>query len=141
MRFVLDTNVISEFMRFSPDPAVATWFAKNNANEFTTTTITQAEIFVGLALLPSGKKKIDLESAAQEFFDSDILHSIYHFDSAAALESATIRAERVSLGLPISFQDACIAAIAKVHGATVVTRDVHGFEKTGVQVVNPWEDV
>ena len=141
MRFILDTNVISEFMRSSPDATVAAWFAKNNGYEFATTTINQAEVFAGLALLPLGKKKKALESAAHDFFNADIANRIFYFDSAAALESASIRAARAGLGHPISFPDACIAAIAKVQNATIVTRDTGGFAQTGIQVVNPWFDI
>jgi toxin FitB len=140
MRFVLDTNVISEIMQPSPHSAVAAWFANHMSDEFATTTINQAEVFLGISLLPEGKKKQNLLLAAKGLFDNEFANQIYPLDSVAALESAAIRANRSKQGLPISFQDACIAAIAKVNHAVVVSRDAGGFAKTGIQVVNPWLD-
>ena len=139
MRYVLDTNVISQIMQPSQDSLVAAWFANHKSAEFATTAINQAEIFLGIALLPAGKKRQNLSIAAKALFDNEFANRIYPLDSAAALESAAIRADRTKRGMPISFQDACIAAIAKEHDAAVVTRDSGGFAQTGVQVVNPWE--
>jgi toxin FitB len=138
MRFILDTNVISELMQPDLHVDVADWFAKHTGDEFTTTAINHAEIFAGIVLLPLGKRKQSLLVRAQALFENDFANQVYPFNSAAALEYAAIKAARVKLGLPISFQDACIAAIAKVHGASVVTRDTGGFAQTGIQVVNPW---
>ena len=139
MIFILDTNVISEIMQPKLNDSVATWFTSHKAAEFFTTVISQAEIYAGVALLPTGKKKQALHAAAQLVFENEFANRIYSFDSVAALENASIKAKRTKLGLPISFQDLCIAAIAKTKNAVVVTRDVRGFVETGAAVVNPWE--
>ena len=138
MFFILDTNVISEMMLPVPDAAVVAWFRQHSNDDFATTTISYAEIYAGIELLAQGKRKQALRLAAQNLFDNEFAGRIYSFDPAAGLEMALVNAERTRLGLPISFPDACIAAICLVHKATVATRDVGGFVKTGIQIVNPW---
>ncbi len=59
---VLDTNVLSEAMKRLPDPAVAAWMARQNADDLFTTAIAEAEILLGIAILPDGKRKQDLTS-------------------------------------------------------------------------------
>ncbi len=138
MLFILDTNVISEMMRPSPNEAVAKWYQRHVDDDFGTTIINYAEIYAGLALLPEGKRKQALLQSADGLFDIEFAGRIYEFDLTAASEMALVNALRSKAGIPIGFPDACIAAIAKVQGAAVVTRDVDGFAKTGVKVVNPW---
>lgn len=61
------------------------------------------------------------------------------FDSAAAKEYATLTANRMAAGRPISIEDAQIAAIVKAHRATLVTRNTKDFENCGFEVINPWK--
>ena len=65
---ILDTNVISEAMKPQPDPRVASWMVRQNAEDLFTTAIAQAEILHGVAILPDGKRKQDLASAARQIF-------------------------------------------------------------------------
>jgi toxin FitB len=62
---VLDTNVLSEEMKSAPEPAVHGWLALQNPLDLFTTTVTEAEILYGVALKPDGRRKRDLEAAAQ----------------------------------------------------------------------------
>lgn len=140
MLFILDTNVISEMMRPSPDEAVAHWYKRHVGDDFGTTIINYAEIYAGLALLPEGRRKQALLQSADSLFDNEFAGRIHEFDLQAASEMALVNAQRSKAGMPIGFPDACIAAIAKMQGATVATRDVGGFAKTGVAVVNPWDE-
>ncbi|MFN5865277.1 MAG: PIN domain-containing protein, partial [Pseudanabaena sp.] len=77
---ILDTNVISEFMRVSPNPVVMDWISQQQSNNLFTTSITQAEVYYGLALLPEGKRRNDLESAARLMFEQDFEERILNFD-------------------------------------------------------------
>ena len=69
--FLLDTNVLSEPMREQPAAAVLNWFCENPLASMQTSTITQAEILTGIALLPAGKRRMALALAAEQMFEED----------------------------------------------------------------------
>lgn len=137
--FVFDTNVLSEVMKDTPHPGVVAWLQGCRTEAMFTTVISRSEIFYGVRLLTDGSKRQKLERAARDMFAQDFCDRILTFDSAAADAHADIRVTRKRAGAPISTEDAMIAAIAKVHGATVVTRDANGFTGCGVSVINPWD--
>jgi toxin FitB len=134
---VVDTNVLSEEMKPQPAPRVHAWFLGQPANNLYTTAICEAEILLGVALLPDGQRKHDLESAAQRIF-ALFTGRVLPFESDAAEAFARVVAERRQLGRPIGDFDAQIAAIARSRGFAVATRNVTDFQGTGVVVVDPW---
>jgi hypothetical protein len=136
---ILDTNVVSELMRAEPDRQVVRWVAAQPVRALFTTAITQAEILLGVALLPQGKRRRALESAVEEMFAEDFEGRVLAFDGSAAPSFASVVAKRRQGGRPISQADAQIAAIAACHGARIATRNVGDFEECGVGLVNPWE--
>ena len=135
---VLDTNVLSELMRPKPLPRVVHWLAACPPSSLFTTSITQAEIFFGLRLLPASKRRASLEAAATELFQEDFRGRVLSFGSDAALFFAQIAAERRHLGQPISQSDAQIAAIALSGGARLATRNVTDFQNCGLILLDPW---
>ena len=136
---VLDTNVLSELMRSDPNPSVVEWMGAQPSESLFTTTITQAEILYGVALLPEGKRKHAIALVVDEMFDEDFRGRVLAFDSVAAHTFAQIAASRRQAGRPISQLDAQIAAIAGSRGAAVATRNRSDFEGCGIDVVNPWQ--
>lgn len=136
---VLDTNVISEAIRDEPDHSVASWLTSQPATSLFITTITQAELFYGLRLLPDGKRRRALTDAVHAIVHDEFRSRVLSFDGAAAELYATITADRRALGHPISAFDAQIAAIARARGARVATRNIGDFEDCGIDLVNPWD--
>jgi toxin FitB len=136
---VLDTNVVSELMKATPDERVIHWVGSQTARALYTTSLTQAEILHGIMLLPSGKRRTAITAAADAMFSDDFGGRILAFGSDAARPYASIATARRRAGHPISQFDAQIAAIALSTGATVATRNVDDFEGCGVKVVNPWK--
>lgn len=136
---VLDTNVLSETMRPTPDTQVLRWMAARPAVGLFSTTITEAEILLGLALLPEGGRRRDLETQARAMFAEDLKNRVLPFDGAAAARYAEIVAARRRSGSPIGHQDAQIAAIARSRGAAVATRNAKDFDECGVEIINPWK--
>ena len=134
---ILDTNVLSELMRPKPSPQVAAWVAKQPAAELFTTSITEAEIFYGIELLPKSKRREGLLAAAEAMFAEDFGGRICGFDSEAARVFSRIAAHRRASGRPISHADAQIAAIARARGARLATHNVADFEDCKVDVVDP----
>ena len=112
---ILDTNVLSEVMRPSPSASVAQWMASKRADELFTTAVTEAEILLGVKILPDGQRKLALENATKRVF-SLMSGRILPFDSLAAQAFAEIVAERRAGGRPIMEFDAQIAAISRSRG-------------------------
>jgi len=137
---VLDTNVISELMRREPNPRVMGWIADQPIASVFTTTLTQAEIFYGLALLPEGRRRDDLLAAARLMFDIDLTGRVLPFDTDAALLYPEIAAARKRGGKPIGQIDAQIAAVVRSRGARLATRNVRDFVGCGIAVVDPWDE-
>jgi predicted nucleic acid-binding protein len=135
---VLDTNVMSELMRREPHPKVVTWLATQPLTAVFTTTLTQAEIFFELALLPEGRRRESLQAAARGLFDEDLAGRVLPFDTDAARFYPEIAAARQRRGHPISQIDAQIAAIVRSRGARLVTRNVRDFTGCGISVSDPW---
>ena len=137
---LLDTNVLSELMRPKPAAEVLDWFERQQGVMFFVSAITRAEILLGIALLPDGKRRDGLAAAAERTFDEDFAGHCLAFDGNCATEYALLVAERSRCGHAISTEDGQIAAIALSQGLPLATRngkDFKGIE--GLTVLNPWE--
>jgi toxin FitB len=137
--FVLDTNVLSAMMRLQLEPRVAVWIAARSADLLFTTSLSQAEILSGLAIMVEGRRRLDLEAAARAMFVEDFDGRVLPFDTEAATAYASIFAARRRAGRPAATIDLMIASIAQSRGASVVTRDTSGFEGCGLTLINPWD--
>jgi len=138
---LLDTNVLLELMAPKPSAAVLTWMTKQRfADVLYISTVTLGEILYGIEILPSGKRKDGLLHEAEAMFQEDFGARILPFDDAAARFFAQIAAARRMRGRPISYPDAQIAAIARVHQSSLATRNTADFEGCGVTLINPWHD-
>jgi predicted nucleic acid-binding protein len=138
---LLDTNVLSELMRPQPSAIVLDWFVQQEGSEFYTSAITQAEMLLGVALLPSGKRRDAIADAVEQMFEQDFVGHCLPFDGLAAHEYAALVATRNMVGMPISTEDAQIAAIALRHGLALATRNTKDFRKINELVLlDPWQE-
>ncbi len=135
---ILDTNVASELMRPRRDLGVDRWMAGQDPASRCITTITVAEVEYGVRRVPDGRRKDALADGLATLFAA-FTGQIIDFDRESAGAYARVRVERESRGRPISVLDAQIAAICRVHGATLATRNVKDFDGLGLSLVNPWE--
>jgi toxin FitB len=99
---VLDTNVLLETPRPKPADSVRRWIEAQSKANLYTTTLCEAEIFYGLALLAAGRRRLQLERAARAIFEQEFSGRVLPFDSMAARAYAEIAAARPRLGQPIS---------------------------------------
>lgn len=136
--FLLDTNVLSAMMGRERVSAVAAWVAAQPEDELCTASVCQAEILAGIAVLPDGLRRRQLEAAAQAIFDEDFDGRILSFDAKAARLYAALYAARKQAGRPTATADLMIAAVARASDACMVTRDTGGFEGCGLTLINPW---
>ena len=135
---IVDTNVISELLRPAPAKQVETWLAHQDGATLYFTTIGEAELRHGVAILPAGKRRTSLIRAIEGLLEEDFRDRILPFDRPAASVFAAIAAERRVVGRPISQFDCQIAAIARAHRASVATRNISDYEGCGVDLLNPW---
>ena len=140
MSYLLDTNVVSEWTRPRPEPKVVAWLADVDEDRVFLSVITLAEIERGIALLAAGKKRDRLAAwlagDLRDRFDGRLLD----VTPAVAHEWGTLSAKAQRRGTPIGLLDAFVAAIARVHGLTLVTRNDADFKGVDVEVLNPWKD-
>ena len=141
MTVLLDTNVVSELLRPSPDPAMETWVGECPATDLYFSAIGEAELRYGVAILPMGRRRDALDLAIEAILREDFRDRILPFDSAAAREYAELAAARRAAGRPIALADGQIAAIARSRNMTLATRNVRDFEDVGIEVVDPWAAV
>jgi len=137
---LLDTNVLSELMRPDPNLGVVQWLNRRPDSEIWICSVTVAEIRLGISLLPEGKRSRTLLAAAEQTFQDDFSERCLPFDCEAAGHYAHIVAKRKQQGLPVSVEDAQIAAVALTASLVLATRNTKDFASLdGLQVVNPWE--
>ena len=135
---LLDTNVVSELMRPVSDRAVERWIDGQIAETLFLPSVSLAELLVGIAVMPPGKRRDSLALLLDEIVERVLDGRVLAFDEKAARAYAPLLARTRRKGQAISTPDGQIAAIALVHGYTVATRDTSPFEAAGVRVVNPW---
>lgn len=136
---ILDTNVISELARIDPEPNVVTWLDSLPATEIATTAITAAELLYGVTRLPDGRRRAAMAETIDALINEDFRGRVEAFDSLAAEQYATVVVGREKNGRPVSTADAQIAAICRVHSATLATCNTGDFTQTGIDLVNPWD--
>jgi predicted nucleic acid-binding protein len=135
---LIDTNVISEPLRPAGDAAVLAWIDEQIVETLYLSAISLAELRLGMATLPAGKRKDMLHSSFEQRVLPLFAGRILPFDSAASEAYAVLRARARVQGKAIAPADGYIAATAKSHGLIVATRDTSPFEAVGLTVINPW---
>ena len=136
--FLLDTNVISEGMRPSPEVRVMNWLTEANPEIVFLSAIVKAELLFGIEILEPGKRRIQYANYVRDFFRRFPNRNLLDFGSGEAAQFAAVAARRKSIGRPMTEMDALIAATAAARGLTVVTRNVRDFEECGVALLDPW---
>ncbi len=136
MRYLVDANVLSEATKPSPDLLVLDWLRKHE-HELYVDPIVLGELHFGILLLPSGRRRDRLE----KWFQGGISRlACLSWDAATGLRWARLLADLRASGQTMPVKDSMIAATALAHGLTVATRNTRDFAKTGVRIVNPFED-
>jgi predicted nucleic acid-binding protein len=125
-------------MRASPDPVVLGWLRTYAFAELATTTINLAEIRYGLARLPFGRRRRDLETRLDSFMSRGFSGRLFDFDAAAADAYGDIVVAREHAGRRLEGLDGLVAAIAKSRGLSIATRNTGDFENCGIPIVSPW---
>lgn len=134
LRYLLDTNILSEATRANPDAGVLTRLRRAGAS-LATSAITWHELHHGLALLPSSRKRDAIAAYLDGLRQTEL--AILPYTVEAAEWHATERARLAAKGLTPPFVDGQIAAIAHAYKLTLVTRNVGDFKHfSGLKIQN-----
>jgi toxin FitB len=136
--FLLDTNVVSEWVKPRPDPGVITWLSDVDEDRVFISVITLAELRNGVASLPLGRRRDRLDIWLSHDLPTRFAERILPVDSLIADSWGRISATAKNAGLSIHAMDAFLAATAHVHQLTLVTRDIADFNGTETPILCPW---
>lgn len=138
MNCLLDTNVISEWVKPRPDPRVVRWLAEADEDSIWLSIITFAEIRLGIEGMASGKRRDALQSWLQNELPARFKGRVLGVGVAVAHAWGAVMARSRKAGASLHVMDAFFAATAEAHALTLVTRNTQHFEKLGIALVNPW---
>ena len=127
-------------MRESPHRQVREWLDGRRTRELFVSSVTEAEIRAGVAVLPDGARRRGLADAAERMLGNLFAGRILPFDSSAARAYAEVFATRRMIGRPLALADGQVAAIARSRGMAVATRNVGDFDAVGIELLDPWAD-
>ena len=133
----LDTNVISETLTKSPSSAVITWLVRHDA-ELALPTVTIAEIAFGIQKIRPDERAARLEQGLSDW-RRRFADRIFGLTEEAALAYGEIMGTASRQGRGMSAPDGMVAAIARVNGGRLATRNVSHFLTTGLDLISPWE--
>jgi predicted nucleic acid-binding protein len=135
---LLDTNVISAFIRPEPDQAIMSWLDIQPPEAMWTTSISVYELRFGVELLAFGRRRQLLEEALDKALKEDFDGRVIPFDEPAAQAAGRIGAARRQMGRTIEIRDVQIAGIALARKASIATRNIRHFERLGIPLIDPW---
>ncbi len=137
---ILDTDVLSELVRSEPSPTVIGWARAQPRAEVFTTVICEAELLVGIATMPEGRRRADLARAVSTILTVVLGGRVLPFDRDAARIYADLFALSKRVGRPVGAADLQVAAIARARNAeAIATRNVLHFQDAGIPLINPWQ--
>jgi hypothetical protein len=133
----LDTNIVSETLRKSPNPMVIAWLVRHDA-ELALPTVTIAEVAFGIQKILPDQRATRLEQGLSDWRHR-FAGRIFGLTEEAALVYGDIMGAASRQGLGMSTPDGMIAAIARVNGGRLATRNLTDFQTTGLELISPWD--
>jgi predicted nucleic acid-binding protein len=137
--FLLDTNCVSELVRVKPEPRVVQWIGNADEKLLHLSVLTFGEIRKGATILPASSKRNQLERWLEVELPARFANRLLPITRAIAELWGAMAGQARFKGITLAIIDGLLAATAKHHGLTVVTRNVKDFSVWGVSVINPWE--
>jgi predicted nucleic acid-binding protein len=137
MRYLLDTNIISNIAKPIPSESLIAWMAEQADQDLFIASLTIAEIRRGVLEKPAGKRRDELEAwfAGPEGPQALFADRVLPFDDRAALVWARLMADGKIKGRPRSALDMIIAAVAEANGCVLITDNEKDFN--GIEIINP----
>jgi tRNA(fMet)-specific endonuclease VapC len=139
VKYLLDTNVISELVAKKPNPKVMDWIDSVDLESVYLSVITIGELRKGIEKLPDSQRKSLLTTWLNEDLLVRFNGKVLVLDTAVMLSWGALTGKLERQGRPLPATDSMIAALAIYHSCTLVTRNEDDFKGTGVIIFNPWE--
>ena len=134
--YLLDTNVVSETMKGTPDSRVASFLVEHDALWLSSLVVHELEY--GVRRLPQGYRRsllqADLLRLITEYEDR-----ILPLDRMGAEWAARFRAQARRSGHALDLGDALIAGTARTHDLALATRNIADFQHIDIDLISPWE--
>jgi toxin FitB len=140
MTFLLDTTVVSEWVKSRPNRGVVAWLAQADEDRVFISVITLAELRYGIERMAAGSRRKRLDEWLRNELPRRFEGRVLSIDAIVADGWGKLVARREAAGRPISAMDALIAATTEVHGMTLVTRNTSDFEASLELIINPWAE-
>jgi predicted nucleic acid-binding protein len=139
MTYLLDTNVVSEWIRPQPNPNLVAWLDEVDEDRLHVSVATFAEIRHGIELMAPGRRRQALMHWLDEELADRFADRILPIDRTVAGSWGVVMARASASGASMATMDGFLAATAAAHNLTLVTRDAADFRVAGVAIFNPWE--
>lgn len=136
MKFLLDTNVVSEAVRPSPEPRVLAWLDALPLHSGAVSVMTVGEMERGILRLGETARAISLRTRLNRVMGPDL--TVLPLDRPVLVHWARLMIVAERAGRPPSVADALIAATCVHYGLTLATRNTRDFEAFGVPLHDPW---
>jgi len=138
VRFLLDTNVVSEWVKPQPDPNVVTWLAEVDEDSVFLSVASFAEIRQGIEMMPAGQRRVRLMDWLTDELPARFEGRVLGIDQRITELWGIVMARGQKAGVPPGAMDVFFAATAEAHGLTLVTRNVRDFSPAMIPLLNPW---
>ncbi len=139
LNYLLDTCVISEFVKPKPEKRVLEWLNTTDVERVYLSVVTLGEIHRGISEKPASNRRTELEEWLNTALVAQFAGKILSLDSDMFMTWGQMTAPLKAQGKPMSVMDSLIAATALRHKMVLVTRNVTDFANVDLSVFNPWE--
>jgi predicted nucleic acid-binding protein len=136
--YLLDTNVVSELVKPSPDARVVAWIRATDETEMHLSVLTFADIRYRIEKLPHGARRERLRRWMAANLADRFEGRILGVDRAIGELWGVIMARGFAVSVRLPVMDTLLAATAEHHGMTMVTRNIRDFARAGVATLDPW---
>jgi toxin FitB len=140
MSFLLDTTVVSEWVKTRPNRGVVAWLADADEDRVFISVVTLAELRYGIERMEASRRRKRLDEWLRDDLPARFEGRVLSIDRVIADVWGKVVARSEAIGRSIGAMDAFIAATAEAHGMTLVTRNTSDFEASLKHLINPWTD-
>ncbi len=139
MKYLLDTCVISELIKKTPNADVVHWINNEDENNLYLSVLTIGEITKGIEKLQNSSKKTKLKFWLNTDLKQRFKNRMIEIDSKTSIAWGEIQANNELLGHHMPAIDSLIVAQAMVNNCVVVTRNIKDMQQNKVELFNPWQ--
>jgi toxin FitB len=135
VKYLLDTDVVSQYTKLPPNPRVDAWVQRTDDSDLYISFVTYAELWYGVNLLPPGKRRTEFENWIEDDLYMQFFNRVVGFSLDVAKRYGSLMARAKKNGHNPNAMDGLIAATAAANGMAVATLNRKDFEKLGVELV------